>query len=261
MTAAEGRLAAARQCLVDGEPRGLLAALGVTPDQPTAALWGPLLTKLLGGPDELAAIRWSVQIGHRMVEGTPTLAEYTGDLKERLDAAHRFLREVADGPSTTDDAVAPHPFETVEGTYAHRNDCRHCPHPAAHPVHTAPDGWQDIALTVTVRAYDDANPAAVRDGLAELLSGVAAEDIITESDAFVRRVELVSPTAEPEPVPPAPSGREDVLDCLSCGATIEECDQVCRDTGLVRSCCGTCKVTATHTVAAHRARGTAGHRG
>lgn len=53
----------------------------------------------------------------------------------------------------------------------------------------------------------------------------------------------------------------DVLDCLSCGATIEECDQVCRDTGLERSCCGTCKQTATHTVAAHRARGSAGYRG
>lgn len=165
MSAAEARLEAARQSIADGEPRALLAALGVTPDRTTAELWGPLLTKLLGGPDELGAIRWSVGIGRRMVEGTPTLAEHTGDLKERLDAVHRFLGEVA--AVVTDD----------------------------------PPGRSRVARSA------------------------------------------------------------DVLDCLACGATIEECDQVCRDTGLERSCCGTCKQTATHTVAAHRRRGTAGYRG
>jgi hypothetical protein len=53
----------------------------------------------------------------------------------------------------------------------------------------------------------------------------------------------------------------DVLDCLSCGASIEECDKVCRDSELARSCCATCKNTATHTEAAHRARSRAGLRG
>ena len=165
LSAAEARLEAARQSIANGEPRALLAALGVTPARTTAELWGPLLTKLLGGPDELAAILWSVDIGRRMVDGTPTLAEHTGDLRERLDAAYRFLREVA--PVVTDD----------------------------------PPGRTRVARSA------------------------------------------------------------DVLDCLSCGATIEECDQVCRDTGLARSCCGTCKRTATHTEAAHAARGTAGHCG
>lgn len=156
--AAEARLAAARQALQEGQQAALLAALGITPEGTSAELWGPLLTHLLGGPDELAAIRWSVDFTRRR-HLRPPLAQYLDDLTARLDAVHRFLREVAEAPA----AEAP-------------------------------------GRTRAARSAD-------------------------------------------------------VLDCLACGATIAECDKVCRDSGLSRSCCPTCKRTATHTPAAHAARG------